>query len=106
MRVKSNDALNVSVAQAAGADIDPFRGAVDDSADTLDVGFPGTLGGYLGMADVVAMCGLFATDFAFVCHKIHLLQRTGYPQSYFNKAWIFYQTGESFASANFKNPGK
>ena len=80
---KSEGTLNLAGTQAARADIDTFYLAVNNSADTLDVRFPGTLRLEMGMADVVARQLTFCTNFANTCHVLHLLvflQRHGTPE--------------------------
>lgn len=52
-------------AQAAGADVKPFGAAVDTSFNPLYIGFPLTIGPYMGMAVFFAEADAFAADIAF-----------------------------------------
>src|SRR6056297_1390711 len=59
---------------AAGADVDPLRGAVHRRPDTLDVRVPATLGTAMRVRHRHAPRGALATHFTLGCHWI-LLQR-------------------------------
>ena len=72
---KSEGTLNLTRTQAARADIDTFNLTVNDSANTLNVRFPGTSRLQMGMADVVAGQLAFCADFTYMCHVLHLLVR-------------------------------
>ena len=47
--------LNLTAAQATGANVHTLRGTVHDNTNVLSVGSPGTTGLAVGVADVVAV---------------------------------------------------
>lgn len=67
-----NITLDFTGTKATSANINSFYFAVDDSADTLDIRFPGFFRFQVGMADIHAAHCSFTTDFAKVCHWLHL----------------------------------
>ena len=66
-------ALHLTGAQAAGANIQGSGGAINDSADALDVGSPGTLGLADGVADAVAVHSRLSADLTELSHCKNLL---------------------------------
>ncbi len=65
--------------QARDADVHALWGALDDRADTLNVGVPAARRTNVGMGNAVAPRWALATDLAYRCHVI-LLDR-GFPQA-------------------------
>ena len=66
-------ALHLTGAQAAGANIQGGGGAINDSANTLNVGSPGTLGLADGVADAVAVYSRLSADLTELSHCKNLL---------------------------------
>ena len=65
--VQLQRALNLAAAQAAGADVDVLRSAVDDGLDALHVRLPGTVGASVGVADLDAEGNTLVTELT-LCH--------------------------------------
>ena len=63
-----HSALNISAAQASGADIHPLDAAVHHHTDTLHIGRPGGVGLAVGMADFVTIQCALATDLTELTH--------------------------------------
>ena len=59
-------------AQAAGADVERLRGAVDYSLDTSDIGLPGTVGFAVRVGNGETELNGLSADFTF-CHDFDLL---------------------------------
>src|SRR5438477_11628558 len=60
--------LDLSGADAGGADVDPLGGAVDQGADPLDVGVPPALGPAVRVADAHTERGMLAAHLTHRCH--------------------------------------
>src|SRR4051794_34524476 len=58
--------------EAAGADVDPLRAAVDDRADPLDVRVPAALRAPVRVAHVHAERRVLPADLAHCCHDHYL----------------------------------
>src|SRR5215207_1446730 len=56
----ADSAADLAGLEARGADVDALGGAIDDSANTLDVGVETTLGASVRVGDVVAEAGSLA----------------------------------------------
>src|SRR5689334_5513876 len=67
---RSADALgDLAGLDAAGADVQALRGAVDDGPDLLDVGVPPTLGATVRVADVHPEGRVLPAHLAHSCHR-------------------------------------
>ena len=65
---KSESTFNLTGTQAASADVNTFYLTIYKSTNTLDVGFPGTFGLQVGMADIHTSNFTLCADFAYICH--------------------------------------
>ena len=63
----SDGSLDLAGAQAAGADVERLRGAVDYSLDTSDIGLPGTVGFAVRVGNGETELNGLSADFTF-CH--------------------------------------
>jgi hypothetical protein len=70
------DLLNLTSTDAGGADTEPAAGAVDQSANGLQVEIPTPLGHVVSVADAVSELGAAATDFANFRHKTGFSRRS------------------------------
>ena len=64
----SDGFLNLAVADAGGADADPFSGTVDNDTNALQVHVPASLGDIVGVTDPVPEHGPSSADFTYFCH--------------------------------------
>src|SRR5688572_16963145 len=60
--------LDLAGLEAAGADVHPLRGAVDDRPDPLDVRVPPPVGAHVRMADALPEGRVLAAHLADRCH--------------------------------------
>ena len=69
---KSDSALNLVGAEAAGTSVHMARSAVDDSLNALDVGLPSTVGTSVGVGNLNTEGHALATKIT-LRHSLHLL---------------------------------